>query len=409
MISMRKIIIIMMCQGKARDTLQSMSTKLRDRMAVWADWLIVLALGGLAFVEIWEEASFAGPRPINTLLFGFAILALLWRRLAPITVLFIAVATLGIQANFFDPSSQPPLTGFLILQVAFYSVAAHGKGRRAIIGGAVAGAAAILVIDLPRLLSGENPGDIVPTWAAYAIAWIFGRLVGQGRLKAARLQDLAAQLEREREEKARLAVADERSRIARELHNVVAHSVSVIVVQAQAAQRLLEGEQQGARQALGSIEETGRQALAEMRRLLGILHRSGEDPALAPQPSLEHLDALIERTREAGLTVELRIEGEPEPLAPGLDLTAYRIVQEALTNALKHAGPAHAEVVVRYTSEELELEITDDGPGTGNGGGAGHGLIGMRERLSLYGGDLESGRRNGGGYLIRARLPLDPD
>ncbi len=182
-----------------------------------------------------------------------------------------------------------------------------------------------------------------------------------------------------------------------------------MVVQAQAAQRLLEGEQNEARQALGSIETTGRQALTEMRRLLGILRRTDGELALAPQPGLHDLDALIGQMRESGLPAELRVEGEARPLPPGVDLSAYRIVQEALTNTLKHAGPARARVEIHYGDDELDLEITDDGPGTGRGGGAGQGLVGMRERVALYGGVLESGKRDGGGYLVRARLPLDSE
>jgi signal transduction histidine kinase len=236
--------------------------------------------------------------------------------------------------------------------------------------------------------------------------WFVGRTIRQSRLQAERLQDLATQLELEREEKARTAVAEERSRISRELHDVVAHSVSVMVVQSQAAQRLLEGEQRNARQALESIETTGRQALTEMRRLLGILRRTDAELALAPQPGLEHLDALIEQTREAGLPVELSVEGDVGSLPPGVDLTAYRIVQEALTNTLKHAGPAHARVTIRRRDDGMELEVADDGAASGKGDGSGQGLIGMRERVALYGGALESGRRDGGGYIVRARLPL---
>ncbi len=266
-----------------------------------------------------------------------------------------------------------------------------------------------MAIDIPRLIAGTNPGDIIPAWLFYTTVWFMGRTLRQRRLQAARLQDLAAQLELEREERAQTAVAEERSRISRELHDVVAHSVSVMVVQAQAAQRLLQGEQQEARQALTSIETTGRQALVEMRRLLGILRRTDEEPALAPQPSLKHLDALIEQVREAGLPVELRVEGAADPLPPGVDLSAYRIVQEALTNTLKHAGPSHARVAIHYRSDEIELEISDDGVGNVNGDGSGQGLIGMRERVALYSGVLHSGRQNGGGYLVRARLPLDPN
>jgi signal transduction histidine kinase len=182
-----------------------------------------------------------------------------------------------------------------------------------------------------------------------------------------------------------------------------------MVVQAQAAQRLLEGEQPETRQALGSIETTGRQALTEMRRLLGILRRSDAELALTPQPSLRHLDALIEEVREAGLPADLHVEGGPRPLPPGVDLSAYRIVQEALTNVRKHAGPSHAKVTIHYRDNELELEISDDGAGNGKEEGSGQGLIGIRERVALYDGVLESGKKVGGGYLVRARLPIGPN
>jgi signal transduction histidine kinase len=375
---------------------------------VLVDWLVALALSGLALGEIWIS-PFAGPRPVNTLLFLSVCLTVLWRRRAPLVMLFVAVAVLGIQANFFHPPSQPPFSTFIILLVVFYSAAVYGEGRRAVIGAAIAFVMEILIIDLPRLLAGENPGNFIPAWSLYLVLWFVGRTVRQRRLQALQLEDRATRLESEREEKVRFAVAEERARISRELHDVVAHSVSVIVVQAQAAQRLLEGEQREARQALGSIETTGRQALTEMRRLLGILRRTEAELALAPQPSLSQLDALIEQLRASGLPVELRIEGEAKPLPPGVDLSAYRIVQEALTNSLKHAGPSHAQVVIHYLADELELEITDDGTGNGEGGGAGQGLMGMRERVTLYGGVFQSGRLESGGYSVRARLPLDSD
>ena len=207
-------------------------------------------------------------------------------------------------------------------------------------------------------------------------------------------------------ERARLAVADERTRIARELHDVVGHSVSVMTVQASAARRLLRPHQEKEREALLVVEQTGREALAEMRRMVGVLRRPEEAPALAPQPSLEHLDRLISQTREAGLPVDLRIEGDPEPLPTSVDLTAYRLVQEALTNAIKHARANHAEVVVRYDDGQVELTVTDDGSGDGDGESGGHGLVGMRERVSVYGGELEAGPLAEGGYRLRARLPI---
>jgi signal transduction histidine kinase len=201
-------------------------------------------------------------------------------------------------------------------------------------------------------------------------------------------------------------VADERTRIARELHDVVAHAISVTVVQARGGRRMLDESPDEARAAFDAIERTSTHALAEMRRLLGMLRESDDDLALAPQPSLTRLDALAEQVRAAGLPVEIAVEGDPVELPPGVDLSAYRIVQEALTNALKHAGPARARVRVRYAQEELELEITDDGAGNGDGGGSGHGLLGMRERVAVFGGELEAGVNAGGGYALRARLPI---
>jgi signal transduction histidine kinase len=214
------------------------------------------------------------------------------------------------------------------------------------------------------------------------------------------------QLEREREEKAHAAVAEERGRIARELHDVVAHSVSVMVVQAQAGPRLLNEPEQ-ARGAFRSIEASGREALVELRRLLGVLRTENEQPAVGPQPGLSSLESLLGQLREAGLPVELRVEGEPVQLSPGIDLSAYRIVQEALTNTLKHASGSQAEVTIRYGTSLLELEVVDNGLGSpASVNGSGHGLIGMRERVALYGGLLEAGPGDVGGYAIRAQLPL---
>jgi signal transduction histidine kinase len=218
----------------------------------------------------------------------------------------------------------------------------------------------------------------------------------------------AVELERDRAEKLRIAAAEERARIARELHDVVAHSVSLMVVQVQAAQRVLVGDEPAARELLDSIETTGRQALIELRRLLGLLREFDGQRSLAPQPSLRYLDDLLAQVRDAGLPVELVVEGAPATLPQGVDLSAYRIVQEGLTNALKHSGAAHARVLVRYTAGELELEVCDDGGGLGNGtaNGSGQGLVGMRERVSLYGRELDTGSSRDGGYVVHARLPL---
>jgi signal transduction histidine kinase len=213
-----------------------------------------------------------------------------------------------------------------------------------------------------------------------------------------------ARLEVEKEE-AEAAIAEERARIARELHDIVAHAISVIVLQARGARRVIHAEPDEASMALDAIERTGSQALGEMRRLLGLLREGDEELAMAPQPTLGRLDELVAQVRAAGLPVELSIEGKPMELPPGVDLSAYRIVQEALTNALKHAGPATARVAVRYVDTGLEVEISDDGAGSGNGSGGGHGLAGIRERVTIFGGDVEAGAQPEGGYAVRAWLP----
>jgi signal transduction histidine kinase len=239
--------------------------------------------------------------------------------------------------------------------------------------------------------------------------WAAGRAIRYRRLSERRLERRATTAEREREERARAAVAEERTRIARELHDVVAHAISIIVVQARGGRRSLDDEPEEAREAFDAIEATGAQALDEMRRLLGLLRRDDAEFALAPQPSLASLPALAAQVSEAGLPVEVSIEGERRELPPGVDLSAFRIVQEALTNALKHAGPATARVLVRYGSDELELEILDTGAGAAASDDGGHGLVGMRERATLYGGEVTTGRRSSGGFGVRVRLPLPAD
>jgi signal transduction histidine kinase len=266
-----------------------MSVKLRHHAAMWVDWLIVLVYGGSALCAIWIPVpdGIPGPRLVNTLLFLLISLLFLLRQQAPIAMLFLVVTVVSVQANFFDPSQQPSFHSWIALLLAFYSVGRYSDERRAIFGGVIGLTAEVLLVDLPRFLAGTSPLNFVAAWGSYVVLWFVGSALRRHRLQAARLRDLAGQLEIEREEKARTAVVVERSRIARELHDVLAHSVSVMVVQAQAAQRLLEGDQQDARQALGSIETTGRQALAEMRRMLGILRPRDENLRLAPQPGAQ--------------------------------------------------------------------------------------------------------------------------
>jgi signal transduction histidine kinase len=284
----------------------------------------------------------------------------------------------------------------LFILLAIYSAAAHTSGRRTVIA-----AALTFVMGFTAMATdpdGINIAGVVFLGLVVGAPWVAGRAIRHRRLNEERLEQEKADAE--------AAIVEERTRIARELHDVVAHGISVMVLQARGGRRVIAGDPGEAREAFDVIENTGHQALEEMRRLLGMLRASDEQLALAPQPSLDQLDTLVEQVRSAGLPVEVAIEGEPGQLPPGVDLSAYRIVQEALTNALKHAGPARARVTVRYGEDELELEIADDGDGTGDGKGSGHGLIGMRERVSVYGGDLQAGRRPEGGYALRARLPL---
>ena len=248
---------------------------------------------------------------------------------------------------------------------------------------------------------GSLRGAVPFTVASATVMLLVRRVVGDRERRA----ELA---EREHDVAAHEAVLEQRARIARELHDAIAHTVTVMVVQAQAGPELL-GDPGDTRRAFGAIEASGWEALAELRRLLGVLRTGDEKVAVAPQPGLGSLDALVQELRTAGRDIELHVEGTPVELPPGVDLSAFRIVQEALTNTLKHAGEARAEVTVRYRPSSVELEVVDDGPGANGTGDAGHGLIGMRERAALYGGVLEAGNRNGRGYVVRAQLPLNPD
>jgi signal transduction histidine kinase len=268
----------------------------------------------------------------------------------------------------------------------------------------------IYAIGIVAVVTRNDPqgkvGDFVWVSIMFSIAWIVGFAYSGTARQAEEARERAARAERDREERAERAVADERARIARELHDVVGHSVSVMTVQASAVRRLLKPEQEREREALLVVERTGREALAEMRRMVGVLRRPEEGPALAPQPSLEYLDRLVEQAREAGLPVELTVEGEAVKLPAGVDLTAYRLVQEGLTNAIKHARASRAEVLVRYADGQVEVSVSDNGSGDGGGDSGGHGLVGMRERVTVYGGDLEAGPRPEGGFQLRARLPV---
>jgi signal transduction histidine kinase len=287
---------------------------------------------------------------------------------------------------------------------ALYGVAVWTDASGFVIGlGALACSNVLSYLGDARL---QSAGQF--TWIPAVVMFLVRRVVRDRQLRAESLAAQAELLERQRELLAHEAVAEERARIARELHDLAAHNVSVMVVQAGAERHALPEDQASTREALSSIEQSGRQALAEARRLLGMLRRNGEQEDLAPQPSLDQIDFLVEQIERAGLPVKLDIQGEPVPLPAGVDLCAYRVVQEGLTNALKHAGPAQAEVLLRYTAVGLDVEVRDDGSGVPdpNGDGAGHGLIGMRERVALYGGQIQAGPRDGRGFEISVHIPL---
>jgi signal transduction histidine kinase len=250
------------------------------------------------------------------------------------------------------------------------------------------------------------PGDLIFTPVLFAIAWVVGFAVRERFEKAEAAEARASQAERDRETAARIAVAEERARIARELHDVVAHSVSVMVLQVGAVRHKLPSVLDEDKEALRHVEQTGRGALSEMRRLLGAMRRDDDDAELAPQPGLDGLASLLDEVGRAGLPVELHVEGERFPLPRAIDLSAYRIVQEGLTNALKHARASRADVTLGYARQELRIEVRDDGRGSSTRDGHGHGLVGVRERVKIYGGEMEAEPGREGGFVLRARLPI---
>jgi signal transduction histidine kinase len=263
----------------------------------------------------------------------------------------------------------------------------------------------IVVYNIP----GETASDLVFIPLRFVVAWVAGYALRERVEQAEAAEERAAHAEREREAAARVAVAEERARIARELHDIVAHAVSVMVLQVGAVRHKLPDSLAEDRDALRGVERAGRRALAEMRRLLAAMRREGDEAELVPQPGLDGLDSLLDEIGRAGLPVELHVDGTPFPLPRGVDLSAYRIVQEGLTNALKHAHASDADVTVRYRPDELEIEVRDNGTGTATSDGLGHGLVGVRERVKIYGGTMSAGTASNGGFVLSTSLPLDQD
>ena len=375
----------------------------------WFDVLVLVGLGMSLAIAVHDyhkggkNPGPGGPLWFDVVAISAMYLPLLWRRRYPFGAPAVGAVVVSV-TSFIDGTMIANDFFIFLLGVAVAFLFGSLPRRRY----ALAGLAILQVSNAVAVYNNPNGafGDFVWGFVVFSLAWVAGFGLGLKFREVEEARERAERAEHERLERARLAVAEERARVARELHDIVGHSVSVMTVQAAGARSLLDPEQEREREALMLVEQTGREALAEMRRLVGVLRRPEEAPALAPQPSLEHLAKLVEHARESGLPVELTIEGDPVGLSAGLDLTAYRFVQEGLTNAVKHARAKQAQVLVRYDNGHVELTVTDDGTGDGGGDSGGHGLVGMRERLSVYGGELEAGPRPEGGYRLFARLPV---
>jgi signal transduction histidine kinase len=377
------------------------------------DGLIALGLTLLSAITVLGGAQDIGQiAPVSLVLLLLQTVPLVLRRRFPMAVFVVTMGATVIHALFATDTINSTIGSL----VALYTVAEHDDRRRSALAAAVSGVAiAVLIVGragIPAGLSG-----LVQSELSIVAVWVLGTWARERRRYLGTVEERALRAEQEREARAERAVTEERERIAREMHDVVTHHVSVIVIQAGAGLRALDRRPEDARAALTAIDGSGRQALADMRRMLGIVGRPAEatadrgdaSDALAPMPGLDRLGELVEHVRHAGLPVEVAVAGEPRPLDPGVELAAYRIIQEALTNSLKHARGARARVDVRYQPRVLEVAVEDVG-GRGDGGiampGPGHGLIGMRERAALFGGELEAAptRR---GFRVVARLPLD--
>ncbi|MEV1019714.1 sensor histidine kinase [Streptomyces sp. NPDC050264] len=389
------------------------------RHPTWVDgfWAVILLGISVASVSFVNEAPMHRNEVAAVVCAVLLSVVVALRRLMPEKMLLLAMAA-GLGQLVFDAKVNP--SDFALL-VIVYTVAATGTrwaSRLALVCGLCA--APLSEVRWPTTQT-SGAGQIAVTifqMVPFALAWVLGDSLRTRRAYLAQLEERANRLEKEREAQSKVAVAAERARIARELHDVVAHNVSVMVVQADGAAYVLDQAPDQAKKALETISGTGRQALAEMRRLLGVL-RTGEHEEggeYVPQPDVEQIEDLVDQVRTSGLPVDFKVEGTPRPLPSGVELTAYRIVQEALTNTRKHGGPnAGASVRLVYFDDGLGLLVEDDGQGAphelyedGGADGRGHGLIGMRERIGMVGGTLDAGPRPGGGFRISALLPLKP-
>ena len=367
--------------------------------------LDVLLAAAVAVAGFTAASTYSGPRPWLIVVFAaIATLPLAFRRLFPIPVLVIVVAVATIVGIGYRNGWWP----FAVI-VALYTVAAHCPRRTAIIAGGLT----LLVLAAPisyrvhwSPLNWHAFALVAGRFAVLIAAWLLGDNIGTRRAYLRAVEERAAQLEREHDANARRAAAEEQARIAREVHDVVAHNLSVIVVQATAAERVFASDPADAETALRTIGRTARGALDELRLVLGRIGEQQHD--LAPQPTLRRLEVLLDQVRAAGLAVDLETRGDRVELAPGLELSAYRIIQEALTNTLRHGNARHAKVTLEFGSEALKVEVLDDGqaPADTNGNDQGRGVVGMRERAAAYGGEVEVGRNGSGGFRVAATLPF---
>jgi signal transduction histidine kinase len=381
-------------------------SRIRDfARGYWFDVLIAaLAIEAMAELIVGRD----NPNSARTLWFAIPAIAVLvlplfTRRRFPFAAL-TAYWVLAASISFIDWRPIPfAVSLFAVgLSVAFLLGNLPDAGKAGI------GLVVILVCmaALVHRIPGHSTAELVFIPLEFAIAWVGGFALRERAEQAEAAEMRAALAERERDAAARIAVAEERARIARELHDIVAHAVSVMVLQVGAVRHKLPDSMGEDREALTGVERAGRTALAEMRRLLAAMRHDGEEAELTPQPGLDGLDSLLKEVRRAGLPVQLHVDGEPFPLPRAIDLSAYRIVQEGLTNALKHAGASTADVTVRYRPDEVHLEVRDNGRGSASDDGLGHGLVGIRERVKIYGGEMTAGTANGGGFVLSTRLRL---
>jgi signal transduction histidine kinase len=373
----------------------------------WFELLIaVLAIAGTLELVVGRNSPGA---PSTTLWFSIPALAVLVlplfaRRRFPFAapaLYWIVVAALTFTDGLLIPFIGS--LGVVGLATAFML----GNLRNSLKAGAGLVIVLVCIVTVVANIPGESTSDLVFIPFRFVVAWVAGYILRE-RVEQAEAAELrATQAERERAAAARVAVAEERARIARELHDVVAHSVSIMVLQVGAIRHKLPEILAEDRDALRGVEQTGRAALSEMRRLLGAMRRDGDGVDLAPQPGVDRLDSLLADVDRAGLPVRLHVDGDPFPLPRAIDLSAYRIVQEGLTNALKHARASQADVTFRYGSDELRIEVRDNGEGLAKSDGLGHGLVGIRERVKIYGGEMTAGAVPEGGFVLGARLPLE--